>query len=136
MRSHPGGRADLKLQHSAFLVKRFRSPAQFLAEELAQLTGDKSVINAHGTGLSTTPAKITSIAQLVQPGYCCPVKLNVSLIELCHQLAHGLDIFVNQSPEDFRAIGGTIKLVLAAGKIDRTGLPACLALSAIIEGNK
>jgi len=136
MRLHPGGGADLKLEHRALLVELFRSPAQFLAEEFAQFTGDKTVINTQGTKLGTATAESTSIAQLVQPGYGGPVELNISPTELCLQLAAGLYIFIDQTPEDFRAISGTIEVILAAGEVNRTGITACLTLGAIIYGKK
>src|SRR4030042_1835281 len=104
MRFHPGGGTDLKLEHRALLVEFLCSPGQFLTEEFAQFTGDEGIINAHGTGLNTAPAEITSIAQFIQPGYGGPVELNTSLIELCTELPTGLCIFINKAPKDFSAI--------------------------------
>ena len=48
----------------------------------------------------------------------------------------GLYVFAHEAPKDLRTIGGTIEVILAAGKVNRTGIIACLTLGTIVYGEQ
>jgi hypothetical protein len=53
---HAGGGADTQLNDGAALVEFFWSDAEFLAEELANLSCEERIIYADRAGLRTAPA--------------------------------------------------------------------------------
>ena len=131
VRGHAGGGAALHLQLGALLVQLLGSEAHFLAEDLADFTGDQAVVDADGADLGAAAAQVAAVGQLAQADHGLPVQREVTVTPFGERFL--LDVLVVDAAQDFRAEIGAVHLVLAAHLIEMAGSGAGVALGATVH---
>ena len=131
VRSHAGGGAALHLQLGALGVEFLGSEAHFLAEDLADFTGDHAVVDADGADLGAAAAQVAAVGQLAQTDDGLPVQREVTVTPFGERFL--LDVLVVDAAQDFRAEIGAVHLVLAAHLIEMAGGGAGVALGAAVH---
>ena len=128
---HAGGGAHLHLVDGALFVQFAGREAQFLAEQFADLTGDEAVVHTDGAGLGAATAKVAAVGQFAQTGNGLPVQAHVTVTPFGQRLF--LHILLVDAAEDFRAVVGTVHLVVAGHLVQMAGVGTGVALGAVVH---
>ena len=129
---HAGGGAHIELELGALFVQFAGVPAEFLAEELAQFTGDEAVIHTDGADLGAAAAQVAAVGKFRKTDHGLPVQVDVAVAPLGQRFL--LHILLVDAAEQLGTEVRTIHFMFAGHFVEVAGRGAGVALGAVVHG--
>lgn len=128
------GRTGLQLKLGALFAEWFWNDTEFLAEDLADFFCQGAVIETEWASLCAATAKVAAVCVFTEAHNGFPVQINVCTSEPCFELAFFVDVFFDQTTQNFDTPGWAIDLVSVSRNKDVAGIGAGVALCAVFNG--